>query len=206
MVLMQAVRGQVDKAQSICEKANNLCNNFRIYNLVNPPIIAQNRDTKKWEKPLKGFIKINFDASVNDNRIGYGIILRDEDGFVLGGGGGFSEGNISVLEAKCIALEKSIEVVGKLNIQGDVIFETDNAGLVNKLNKGEEDITIIGSRIRKCKEAFSLFKSANLVWSHRSCNSMADLICTKMCSEGKTWFFEMDYPKEIHNVIIKDIT
>ncbi|MBA0641920.1 hypothetical protein Goklo_026395 [Gossypium klotzschianum] len=121
------------------------------------------------------------------------------------GGGGFNEGRFSVLEAECIALEKSIEVADKLNILGDVTFETDNAGLVNKLNIGDEDITIIGSRVKKCKEAFSLLNSANLVWSHRSCNSVADLICTKICSEAKRWFFDMDYPKEIYNVVISDI-
>ncbi|MBA0607715.1 hypothetical protein Godav_019981 [Gossypium davidsonii] len=45
-----------------------------------------------------------------------------------------------------------------------------------------------------------------LVWSHRSCNSVADLICTKMFSEAKRWFFDMDYSKEIHNAVIIDIT
>ncbi|MBA0607457.1 hypothetical protein Godav_019754 [Gossypium davidsonii] len=34
---------------------------------------------------------------------------------------------------------------------------------------------------------------------------MADLICTKMCSEAKRWFFYIDYPKEIHNAVISDI-
>ncbi|MBA0876104.1 hypothetical protein Goshw_016968, partial [Gossypium schwendimanii] len=146
--------GQVDKAQSIWEKASNLSSEFRIYNFVNPPILPQIGDTKKWERPTKGIIKINFDATVNDNRMGYGVIIRDEDGYVLGSGGGFNENSFSVLEAECIALVRSIEVVDKLNILGDVTFETDNAGLVNKLNIGDGDITIIGSRVKKCKEAF----------------------------------------------------
>lgn len=45
-------------------------------------------------------------------------------------------------EAECIALKRSIEVAGQLNIHGDVIFETDNVGLVNKMNEGDMDITI----------------------------------------------------------------
>ncbi|KAH1129559.1 hypothetical protein J1N35_000937, partial [Gossypium stocksii] len=199
-------KGQADKAQSIWENASNLSNEFHIYNPVNPPILAQIGDTKKWERPPKGFIKINFDATVNDNRMGYGVIIRDEDGFVMGGGGGFNEGRFSVQEAECIALERSIEVAVKLNIIGDVIFETDNAGLVSKWNMGDEDITIIGSRVKKCQEALSLFSSANLVWVHQSGNSVADLICTKMGSVVKRWFFDMDYPKEIHKAIINDIT
>ncbi|MBA0760028.1 hypothetical protein Gotri_022822, partial [Gossypium trilobum] len=104
---------QVDKAQSIWEKASNLSNEFRIYNPVNPPILAQIRDTKKWERLSKGIFRINFDATVNDNRMGYGVIIRDEDGFVLGGGEDFNEGRFFVLEAECIALERSIEVADK---------------------------------------------------------------------------------------------
>ncbi|MBA0729764.1 hypothetical protein Golax_020366, partial [Gossypium laxum] len=39
--------------------------------------------TCKWEKPQVGVIKVNVDASVNANRTGLGIIVRDSDGFVL---------------------------------------------------------------------------------------------------------------------------
>ncbi|KAL1102536.1 hypothetical protein V6Z11_D05G371700 [Gossypium hirsutum] len=78
------VKGQVDKAQSTWEKASNLSNKFRIYNLMNPPILAQIEDAKKWKRRLKGIVKINFDATVNNNMMGYGVIIRDEDRFVLG--------------------------------------------------------------------------------------------------------------------------
>ncbi|MBA0648199.1 hypothetical protein Goklo_015966, partial [Gossypium klotzschianum] len=139
-------KGQIDKAQSIWEKASNLSSEFRIYNPMNPPILAQIEDIKKWERPANGTIKINFDAMVNENRMGYTVIIRDEDGFVLGGGGGFHEGNFFVLEAECIALERSIEVADKINVRGNVTLETDNAELANKWNIGDEDITIIGSR------------------------------------------------------------
>ncbi|MBA0784931.1 hypothetical protein Gotri_026114, partial [Gossypium trilobum] len=44
-----------------------------------------------WDKvkPSCGFAKINFDVFVSNNKIGYGVIARDSDGFLLGGGGGF---------------------------------------------------------------------------------------------------------------------
>ncbi|KAK5793282.1 hypothetical protein PVK06_034424 [Gossypium arboreum] len=76
-------KGQADKAQTICDRASNLSNDFCIYNLLNLP---------------------------------------------LRGGGGFIDGRISVQEAKCIALERSIEVAGQLNIHDDVLFETGNVG------------------------------------------------------------------------------
>ncbi|MBA0692822.1 hypothetical protein Goari_010355, partial [Gossypium aridum] len=50
-------------------------------------LCSKNEAIKKWEKPPKGIVKINFDASINVNKMGYGMIIRDDDGFVLGGGG-----------------------------------------------------------------------------------------------------------------------
>ncbi|MBA0728999.1 hypothetical protein Golax_022970 [Gossypium laxum] len=43
------------------------------------------------KKPTKGFIKVNFDAVVAQNRTGYGVVMRDEDGFVIGSGEGFKD-------------------------------------------------------------------------------------------------------------------
>ncbi|MBA0790970.1 hypothetical protein Gohar_015581, partial [Gossypium harknessii] len=40
-------------------------------------------------KPSCGFVKINFDVFVSNNKIGYSVIARDSDGFVLSAGGGF---------------------------------------------------------------------------------------------------------------------
>ncbi|MBA0607459.1 hypothetical protein Godav_019754 [Gossypium davidsonii] len=106
---LEVVKGRINELHTIREQLKD----YVIYNPVNPPILAQIGDTKKWERPSKGIFKINFDATVNDNRMGYGVIIRDDDGFVLGGGGDFNEGRFSVLEAECIALEKIIEVADK---------------------------------------------------------------------------------------------
>ncbi|KAH1128813.1 hypothetical protein J1N35_000191 [Gossypium stocksii] len=83
---------------------------FRICNCINDPLLSQNNAGKKWEKPSKRFIKVNFDATVGENESGYGTIVRDDEGFVLGGGGGCIESRLSVGEAECVALEESIKV------------------------------------------------------------------------------------------------
>ncbi|MBA0735187.1 hypothetical protein Gogos_019055, partial [Gossypium gossypioides] len=62
-----------------------LCQDFRIHNLVNKPLLPVTPATKNWVKPPRGFVKINFDAAVSNNKIGYWVIARDSDGFVLGG-------------------------------------------------------------------------------------------------------------------------
>ncbi|MBA0648035.1 hypothetical protein Goklo_015822, partial [Gossypium klotzschianum] len=79
------------------------------------PILHENEAIKKWEKPPKGIVKINFDASINLNRMGYGVIIQDDDGFVLGGGGGFIDKRVLVHEVECIAFERSIKLTCQLN-------------------------------------------------------------------------------------------
>ncbi|MBA0715854.1 hypothetical protein Golax_014734 [Gossypium laxum] len=108
-------RGKEEEAQQIWERASNLNKEFRISNMLNEPLLSHNIVEKKWKKPPKGFIKINFDATVGENRIGYGTVVRDEEGFVLRGGEGFKEGRLSVEEAECVAFEESINVARRLN-------------------------------------------------------------------------------------------
>ncbi|MBA0672872.1 hypothetical protein Goklo_024737 [Gossypium klotzschianum] len=174
--------------------------------MMNEPLLSQNVMEKKWNKPPKGFIKINFDATVGENRIGYGMVVREEEGFVLGGGGGFKEGGMLVEEAECVAFEESIKVARRLQLKEHVLFEIDHVGLVNRLNNLVNDVTIIGARIKDCAAAFEFFNSANLIWTEWSCNKMAHLLCKKMYSEAKSSLFELDYPPKIHNTVISDVS
>lgn len=100
-------RGKEEEAQQIWERASNLNKEFQIFNMVNKSLLSNNIGEKKWKRPPKGFIKINFDATVGKNRIGYGTIIRDEEGIVLGGGGGFKELRLSVEEAECLVEARS---------------------------------------------------------------------------------------------------
>ncbi|MBA0683618.1 hypothetical protein Goari_025258, partial [Gossypium aridum] len=139
--------GKEDKGQTIWERSSNISKVFRIYNILNEPLLSQNEAIKKWEKPQNGIVKINFNASINVNRMGYDIIIRDDDGFVLGGGGGFMDKRVTVHEVKCIAFERGIELVCQLNINDDMLFETDHASLVNNMHNYGTNVTIIGAKI-----------------------------------------------------------
>ncbi|MBA0660730.1 hypothetical protein Goklo_012701, partial [Gossypium klotzschianum] len=133
------------------------------------------------------------------------MVVRDEEGFVLGGGGGFKEGGMSVEETECVAFEESIKVARRLQLKEQVLFETDHVGLVNRLNNLVNDVTTIGARIKDCAAAFEFFNSVNLIWAERSCNKVAHLLCKKMYSEAENSLSELDYPPEIHNAVICDV-
>ncbi|MBA0730762.1 hypothetical protein Golax_022781 [Gossypium laxum] len=78
-------KGKEEDVRVVWDRAITLCQDFRIHNLVNKPLLPVTSATKNWVKPPLGFVKINFDAAVSNNKIGYWVIARDSDGFVLGG-------------------------------------------------------------------------------------------------------------------------
>ncbi|MBA0793929.1 hypothetical protein Gohar_018306 [Gossypium harknessii] len=72
-------------------------------------------------KALINFVKVNVDAVVVDNKTSFGVIIRDSDGFVLGGSAGYKGDQISdgfVIGAVRIKETRSmIELFTKANVK-----------------------------------------------------------------------------------------
>ncbi|MBA0613257.1 hypothetical protein Godav_013728 [Gossypium davidsonii] len=75
--------GKEEEAKVVWERAVTLCHDFRIHNLLNKPLLPVISAEKKWAKPPYDTVKINFDATVLMKKMGYGMLARDSDGFVL---------------------------------------------------------------------------------------------------------------------------
>ncbi|MFQ6626119.1 hypothetical protein Gotur_006364 [Gossypium turneri] len=131
------------------------------------------------------------------------LIVRDFDGFVLSEGWGFKDEDMTVDWEKLYALEESLKITRSLNIP-NAIFETDCASLANKVKKGKEDITIIGYHIKEILKTMEMCNNAAVNWINRSCNKVADFICKYAIINDCTLVFGMDYPKEIHDLVIDD--
>ncbi|MBA0618692.1 hypothetical protein Godav_027997 [Gossypium davidsonii] len=58
-----------------------------IHNFSERPMLPIQPTDRKWIKPSRGVVKINVDAAIEEGKMGLGVIVRDEDGFVLGGYG-----------------------------------------------------------------------------------------------------------------------
>ncbi|KAK5839367.1 hypothetical protein PVK06_008146 [Gossypium arboreum] len=126
--------GQDEDAKTVWEKDKTLFREFKIHNLVNAPMLPITPACKKWDKPPCGFAKINFDVTVANEKMDYGVIVRDADGFVLVGSEGFKKAVMDIEWAKLMTFEGSMKVVGELNIL-KVVFEFDCANLVNRIKK-----------------------------------------------------------------------
>ncbi|MBA0679788.1 hypothetical protein Goari_011537, partial [Gossypium aridum] len=113
-------------------------------------------------------VKLNFDATISKNKIGFGVIVRDFDGLVLSRGWGFKDEDMMVDWEKLYALEESLKITRSLNIH-NAIFETDCASLANRVKKGGEDIIIIGYHIKEILKTMEMCNNVAVNWTNRSC-------------------------------------
>ncbi|MBA0847528.1 hypothetical protein Goshw_019274 [Gossypium schwendimanii] len=82
--------------------------------MVFKPMLPVPPSGKCWLKPPHDIVKINFDTVVSPEKIGVSMIVRDSDGFVLGGGGSVIDAKMTAAWAEFKALEESIKLAKTL--------------------------------------------------------------------------------------------
>ncbi|KAK5836255.1 hypothetical protein PVK06_012029 [Gossypium arboreum] len=197
-------QGKDDTTKVVWERAQTLSKEFRIFNLADPPALPPTPVRKSWTKPPKGVIKINVDPTVLNGKVGYGAIARDHDGFVIGGCYVYANKNLDVTWAESEAFVEGLNLALKLEVD-QLILESDCASLVNAVNKRDNDVTILGCYLNKACMNFKNFTSVHINWIDCCRNRVADLLCNLAIKEKCNLFFNVDYPKEIHNIVIDDV-
>ncbi|KAG8503436.1 hypothetical protein CXB51_001596 [Gossypium anomalum] len=157
-----------------------------------------------WErKPPKEFVKVNVDAAILDGYVGYGVIARDANGFALSSCYGFNDKTLDVIWVELKALSVGMKLAKTMKIS-KLIVESDNVTLINIVNKGENDITILGRCANKECTILRNFDSIRFNWVDRRSNVVADLLSKLAIKNKCNLNFNMDYPMEIHNLIISE--
>ncbi|MBA0643781.1 hypothetical protein Goklo_028040, partial [Gossypium klotzschianum] len=198
-------RNTEEDAKAIWDRAATLNRDFRTFNFMERPMIPKPVEEKGWQKPRLGVVKINFDAAVEGRRMSFGVVARDHDGFVLGGRAGVLESNAGAEWAELQALAECLELAREkrwLKLE----VESDCANLVNRLKWARVDFSTYGFRIRQLLNSFDpcIVFNFKFVWTPRCCNKAADQLCKWAFKNNCTKAFDMDYPIEIHDVILND--
>ncbi|KAK5784465.1 hypothetical protein PVK06_038989 [Gossypium arboreum] len=170
---------------------------------MDKPLLPKPIMEKSWKKPDQGTVKINFDASSNGRQLSFGLVARDHDGFVLGGRAGMVAQNVQTEWAEFHALVESFKFARSRNWL-KLEFETDCASLVNRLNRRWADLSTMGYSIRENIKILDFCDSYHFAWAPRSCNKVADSLCKWAQALNCIKDFDMDYPVEIHDVILSD--
>ncbi|MBA0582016.1 hypothetical protein Gorai_024170, partial [Gossypium raimondii] len=158
---------------------------------------------KGWTKPLTGYVKVNVDASVSNGCRVVRVVARDHDGFVIRGYYNFKENSMDVIWAELEAFQEGLKLAEKLKV-AQLIVESDSATLVNTVKKRMKDIIIMGQRIRQECKAFNNFDSVQVKWINHNSNNVADSLCNLAIRNKSDLYFDMNYPLDIHNIIIHE--
>ncbi|MBA0784801.1 hypothetical protein Gotri_025785, partial [Gossypium trilobum] len=124
-------------------------------------------------------------------------------GFVIGGCYNFKDKAMDITWAELDAFKEGLKLAERLKIDR-LIVESDSAMLVNAVKKKRTDISILGQSVRKECEVFSNFKSVQVNWINRNSNYAADSLCNLAIRNKNVLYFDMEYPSDIHNIIIQD--
>ncbi|MBA0814565.1 hypothetical protein Gohar_020390, partial [Gossypium harknessii] len=171
----------------IWERVKSLSKEFRIHNVINRPILPPHFVDKKWEKPPTDKVKINFDAAIINDKIGFGVLARDSEGF-----------------AELYTFEESIKVARSLNI-AKAIFETDCASLANRIRNRRVDITIMRHRINDLFKSKDMLNNVEFKWVNRNCNKSTNFMSKYAITNNCNLNFGMDYLMAIPEFVMTDI-
>ncbi|MBA0579292.1 hypothetical protein Gorai_021553 [Gossypium raimondii] len=110
--------------------------------------VARVLDIKAISDFIIGTIKINFRAIIYEKKAYYGLVARDANGFVHGGRMGYMNKELHIEWVELQAMEDSIKFALSNNWE-NVELESDCASLLNRFNRRQEDLTMLGHRLRE---------------------------------------------------------
>jgi ribonuclease HI len=151
-------------------------------------------EERRWTPPTDpDVLKINVDGAFadNPNRGGWGFVIRDHRGQVVGAGAGRLEFPHSAAHSEAEACIQALVAASSWGMTR-VLVESDCQTLVNALNKASYDRSPIGVVVRDTRMMARLnFVSSSFVFAKRDCNKVAHAIAalgvSGIYSEGQFW-------------------
>ena len=178
---------------------------FRQENLcLNEP---SNSPFSHWTPPRCGWCKINVDGVVFKElgSCGVGVVIRNEEGLLMGAMSKRMELPLKVLEAETWAVQEGIQLAWELGLR-EVIIEGDAQGVIKAL----QNFKVCPWPMQKVVEGFlqglSCFKAWSASHVRKGGNEAAHLMAkmAKSLSTCKIWV--EDIPPIIVDQVLKDVT
>jgi len=174
------------------------------------PSAVQNANSSiagvRWQKPRRGRVKCNVDASFSTsmNRCGIGICIRDEEGkFVRAKTLWFSPMCL-VDVGEALGLYHAMRWVNELQLP-NVDFEVDSKRVADYFNRGTGDITefgaIMDSNIQFCS---TILTNSRVEFIRRQANTVAHELARAATSSPSFRIYN-DVPHCINNLIANEM-
>ncbi|XP_042942698.1 uncharacterized protein LOC122276868 [Carya illinoinensis] len=151
-------------------------------------------DKKTWEKQTSGFVKVNWDASLDlrKKRMGVRIMIRDEEGEALVAVCDQRQYMENPAVAEGYALWKALELCNDLNIQ-KAIFESDAKAVILAVLSNEEDLSHGGSLVEDIRSVLANRSDWSIQFAYREKNNVALSLAKEVLrlEEKKVWTEEV---------------
>jgi hypothetical protein len=135
----------------------------------NPTETEKTRNDISWSLPPKEALKLNVDAhSLSDGRWGIGLLLRRDDGSVVGAVTRVRMGSDCALLAEALGLQEAVNLIQQWNLH-KVVIEMDAQ---NAAHSRSQHRTIWGRIVDQCAKKMKDRNDITLVWTRR-CSNMA---------------------------------
>ncbi|KAF5477421.1 hypothetical protein F2P56_004061 [Juglans regia] len=154
--------------------------------------------TIRWEKPRPGYVKSNWDATIDkkEMKVGIGVVIGDEDGEMLIAVEGQKYDVDQPVVAEAHALRKALDVCRELSFD-KVLFKGDAQVFIKTVNNASEDLSFYGSLIEGMKQLLKHRTDWIVQFTHRTNNGAAHTLAKESLSLQS----ELIWIEDIHDCI-----
>jgi ribonuclease HI len=179
---------QFSSPMMVFKEASKLIEDFRNFNrkesLLRAPVVQSLIGCKVWKPPDVGFLKVNWDASVNVNAgvIGLGCVIRNEEGLVMGAKCCVCKAQADPLLAEAMAALLALDFCLDMGL-AKIVSEGDSLQIIKGLSVPDSHQDRIGHFLLAIRQKASCFSVCK--WAHccREANEVAHILAKKASSK-----------------------
>jgi ribonuclease HI len=153
-----------------------------------------------WANPPDGYVKVNWDASVNklQNKMGAGVVVRDSTGAVLAMLCTTKNSINSPAVAETVGAWAAVELATRMGFQR-VIFEGDALEIIQVLNREGESWAINGQMLNEIKSALMQNQGWCVQYVSRVANGIAHNLARLAFTYGEVREWRTDFPISVED-------
>ena len=161
----------------------------------------------RWEKPDQGWVKVNSDASYDQDMCSSsaGAVIRDHAGIVKGGVARWFDDVGDVLTGEALAAKEGLELAAELGFDR-VILEVDCQELSKLLQSPYSCTSSIGGLCFDIIELGKSFSEFSVRWVRREANSVAHFCASIVSATDRCSFWFDCIPDWLEDLAISDCT
>jgi ribonuclease HI len=191
-------------------EASQLFEDFKMYNLreslLKVPNVEGSNICKSWKLPNAGFVKVNWDASLNpkSSLVGLGCVIRNENGYVIGAKCYACRATVDPLCAEAMAALFALEFGYEMDFV-NIESEGDSLQVIKGLCNPDFSLDRFGHFMDAIKQKASCFFVCKWRHCYREANEVAHILARKASSICLSHVWVEDLPYFISSTSFRDL-